>query len=1039
MCALIYQTAWLREFRLIFGASTAASAAVLGIFMGGLGLGGLLIGKRVDQNAQPLRLYGHLELLIALSTALTPFLVWVIRQLYIVFGGSTTLGLTGGTLVRLLFSALVLSVPTFLMGGTLPAAARAVETEGDQNRRNLALLYGMNTLGAVTGTVLSTFYMLEIYGNRATLWTACLVNMAIALAALKLAPGMIVENVDSETEPVQSEAGDDLASGSATRQGVPAMFILAAAGLVGFAFLLMEIVWYRMLGPLLGGSTFTFGLILAVALLGIGLGGAIYSVFGGNRTPTISGFALTCVLEAVCIAIPYALGDRLALLTILLRPLGSIGFSGHLLGWSIITVITIFPAALVAGIQFPLLIALLGKGKKDIGQQVGLAYAWNTVGAIIGSLAGGFGLLPLLSSIGTWKLIVFLLVGQGGIALALSFRESGNLIRLIPSSMAAVLAVLLVLTAGPTTAWRHSPIGAGRADLPGGTMQSLTNWLQYRRRAIYWEAEGVESSVALSIADGFAFVVNGKTDGHVRADAGTQILSGLLGAMVHPHPKKSLVVGLGTGCTAGWLATVPTMERVDVIELEPAILEVARACAPVNMNAMDNPKVKIHIGDAREVMITTPESYDLIFSEPSNPYRAGISSLFTRECYLGVAQRLNENGIFMQWVQGYEVDSKTIRTTYATLASVFPTVETWQTQDGDLLLFASKKPIVYDLPAIRTRIKEEPYKTSLMQVWRVTSVEGLFSHYLANARFAQAVAAAVGPNLNTDDRNNLEFGFARNVGSQDNFRMIDLIHTATRRKECFPLVTGGELNWKLVEDMHMTRLTNENKPPESLPSHTPEQKIRLLAQSHYVKQEFKEALAMWRLQPRYPQDLTELTMLAECLADAGDEGAFEYLNLLKQLQPVEAQAILARLRWRQGRLDEATAALESVFQVYHSNPWPSLWLMTRTVGVAESVAKSDPGKQFARRLYTALKTPFCAYLINETRLSAQLEIARYVEDKALLVETFTAYEPNFPWQASYLVERYQLYRELNHPLAAQAEHDIHQFLRYEASPFDEGL
>lgn len=269
--------------------------------------------------------------------------------------------------------------------------------------------------------------------------------------------------------------------------------------------------------------------------------------------------------------------------------------------------------------------------------------------------------------------------------------------------------------------------------------------------------------------------------------------------------------------------------------------------------------------------------------------------------------------------------------------------------------------------------------------------------------------------------------------------MIDLIHTATRRKECFPLVTGGELDWKLVEDMHMTRLTNENKPPESLPSHTPEQKIRLLAQSHYVKQEFKEALAMWRLQPRYPQDLTELTMLAECLADAGDEGAFEYLNLLKQLQPVEAQAILARLRWRQGRLDEATAALESVFQVYHSNPWPSLWLMTRTVGVAESVAKSDPGKQFARRLYTALKTPFCAYLINETRLSAQLEIARYVEDKALLVETFTAYEPNFPWQASYLVERYQLYRELNHPLAAQAEHDIHQFLRYEASPFDEGL
>ncbi len=184
LTALIYQVAWMRELRLVFGFSTAASAAVVAIFMGGLGVGSWLLGRRADQAARPLAFYGKLELAIAASAAISPLLLWLVRAGYIASGGSARLGLAGGTILRLLFSALVLAVPTILMGGTLPAAARAAETEEDRGRRLLALLYGANTLGAVAGALLSTFTLLEALGTRGTLWAGCAVNALVGLAAL---------------------------------------------------------------------------------------------------------------------------------------------------------------------------------------------------------------------------------------------------------------------------------------------------------------------------------------------------------------------------------------------------------------------------------------------------------------------------------------------------------------------------------------------------------------------------------------------------------------------------------------------------------------------------------------------------------------------------------------------------------------------------------------------------------------------------------------------------------------------------------------
>src|SRR5712691_11377828 len=407
-CALIYQTVWLRQFRLIFGASTAASAAVLAIFMGGLGLGGIYIGRRADRTRNPLALYGFLELGVAVFTALTPILFWLVRHLYLAMGGSFVLGQFLATVIRLLLSVVVVAFPTELMGGTLPAASRAVEHSGDPERLGVSILYAMNTLGAVFGTIFSTFYLLENFGNLKTLIAAALLNTLIGLIAIAYSSRIPSPGAQPALSGAEGRHPLPVGEGRGEGRAAPPRLVYTAAAIVGFAFFLMELVWYRLLAPLLGVTTYTFGLILAVALLGIGSGSFFYALLRRARA-TVGVFAILCAIEALTMAIPFALGDRVASLALLLRPLGTFGFSGFVLGWSLVAAITIFLPAFIAGAQFPLLISLLGEGGEDVGRHVGATYLWNTVGAITGAIVGGFGALPLLTAPGVWRAVVVIL------------------------------------------------------------------------------------------------------------------------------------------------------------------------------------------------------------------------------------------------------------------------------------------------------------------------------------------------------------------------------------------------------------------------------------------------------------------------------------------------------------------------------------------------------------------------------------------------------------------------------------------------------
>jgi hypothetical protein len=506
-----------------------------------------------------------------------------------------------------------------------------------------------------------------------------------------------------------------------------------------------------------------------------------------------------------------------------------------------------------------------------------------------------------------------------------------------------------------------------------------------------------------------------------------------------------MIIGLGTGSTAGWLGVVPGMEHVDVVELEPAILEVARMCAAGNQNVMSNPKVRTTIGDAREALLTTPNRYDLIFSEPSNPYRAGIASLYTQDFYRACAKRLNSGGLFIQWLQAYEVDGQTVRTVYASLASVFPWIETWRTQSGDMLLMASAEPIRFDVPMMRERMKQEPFRSGFAKIWRVIDLEGVFARHMANSDFANSVTKAERGRVNTDDQNIVEFSFARSVGRPSNFGSASVHSLAEARGESRPVVTGGDLDWDAVEDRRVTSYLAEGDDPPMSPQRPREpdalkhRRFRVASMAHLIRGNSAIALEQWKKQPRPPSDLTERLFLAGAYADQGSDEAIPHLEYLRPYQPTESDALMAHLRTKQRRYVEAVEALESTFAGYHRDPWPQLTLMRQMHTIANDLSRADPTGNAGKRFYVLLDKPFALDLLNDLRMKTLVQVAAHIDTVTgtrLTADAVNRFEPHVPWDLPFLTIRRNAYMNANHPLTMLAATELDDFVANEPFPFD---
>jgi spermidine synthase len=580
------------------------------------------------------------------------------------------------------------------------------------------------------------------------------------------------------------------------------------------------------------------------------------------------------------------------------------------------------------------------------------------------------------------------------------------------------------------------PIGAGR--VPVATLTSPNKWLSWtraRQRAIVWEGDGVESSVALARdQDGFAFIVNGKPDGSAIADAGTQVMLGMIGPILNPAARRTLVIGLGTGSSAGWLAAIPSMERVDVVELEPLIVDVANACRAVNQDVLHNPKIHLTIGDAREWLLLTPERYDVIASEPSNPFRAGVASLFTRDYYQAADARLTPDGLFLQWVQAYEIDARTMRTVYATMASVFPHVETWQTSSGDIVLVGAKHPIVYSSAAIASRIQQEPFVTALRAAWHTTNLIGLFSHYVGGDALTRAIAASGRVELNEDDRNVVEFGFARTVGRTGATMIVEIRDVARQLGAGVPIVDGRPLDPSVLRTALVSFYAASGYAGDMPNDGEPGERARQRAlKAFYLQNNAETVKNEWQTQTTGPRDPAELAMLAVVEADAGSDAAMSLIERVRTYEPAEADAILAMLLGRQGKLDAAATALESAFRRMATDPWPLMMVKRRAVSLAEQLGRRSPA--LAQRMIAALSTPFAAGAMPDERLHAAAVLTRVAGLPQTCAGLMHALEPYSPWDPEMLTLRRDCYAATGDPLLSTAEQELQTYARLETQPF----
>jgi hypothetical protein len=463
------------------------------------------------------------------------------------------------------------------------------------------------------------------------------------------------------------------------------------------------------------------------------------------------------------------------------------------------------------------------------------------------------------------------------------------------------------------------------------------------------------------------------------------------------------------------MGAIPSVERVDVVELEPAILRVARDAAPVNEHVLDNPKVHIHLADAREYLRTTPNRYDVIFSEPSNPYRAGISSLYTVEYYRAAAQRVAPGGLFVQWMQAYEVDGWAVATVMNTLRNVFGDVEVWQTMTGDLLMMARAEHVKLDVVRLRTMLEQEPYSRAARAVWATSSAEGVLGHFVARSDLADLVVKHELGALNTDDQNFLEFAFARSVGRAQRVD-VDLGILSRRLRTSLPDAVGDVDRTRVQEERWLFQMEME-APLSPLPASYPAGKLGPVLQAFRDRQ-YAVALRLWKeLHREGTEAYLETKIVAECAAAAG-EGAD--LALVERVPGPDGDLFRALWHVRHHEEAAATEALIRAFVAARTNPWMGRRELTSAISLASTIALAE--RKHARALYDALREPFAVEASREHRLLVAAKIAALLPDPAC-VEGLRPLEPP-QWDRSLLELRVACYSRTGNPLATPAAQDL---------------
>ncbi len=725
--ALIYEVVWFQLLELVIGTSSLSLGVLLGTYMGGLCLGSLAFGRFVSDRHHPLRVYALLEVGIGIIGLLVLAIMPLVGGAYAAWAGPGTMGVA----LRAVAAAICMLPPTLLMGATLPALSRWVGMT-PRGVSWLGLFYAGNTAGAVLGSVLAGFYLLRVHDVTVATFVAVALNAGVAVVALLLSK-IFAASRQAADGPLSSGDAPQPAPAAAAREGAfERRAVYVAIGLSGFTALASEVVWTRLLSLVFGGTTYTFSLILAGILLGLGIGSSAGSALA--RSLPRPAAALGWCQAGLCAALAWAgvmLSGSLPYWpvdpSISTSPLFNFQIDSARCLW------TVLPGSLLWGASFPLALAAVARFGGDQARVVGAMYAANTFGAILGALGAGvlvawYGsqhVQQFLIAVAAASALLVLLPGFGTAA-----ADGGGAWR----SRATAALLVLVVGGGAVAAGRMVP------PVPGllvGYGRFAATWVN--QADFIYVGEGLNASVAVSrLSSG---VLNYHNAGKVQAssepqDMRLQRMLGHLTTLVPERPKSVFVIGFGAGVTAGAVSIDPAVERVTVAEIEPLVIKtVSKYFGQHNFDVVNNPKVRLRIDDGRHFLLTTDETFDAITSDPLDPWVKGAAMLYSREFFQLVRRRLNPGGVVTLFVQLYSSSEDAVKSEIATFFEAFPQgIVFGNTYNGagyDLVLLGQADPAPIDIDRIEARLarpESAPIAASLREVG-FTSAVGLLSTY----------------------------------------------------------------------------------------------------------------------------------------------------------------------------------------------------------------------------------------------------------------------------------------------------------------------
>jgi spermidine synthase len=691
---LIYEILWTRMIVKIIGGAPFAVTIILTVFMGGLGLGSYVASRTIDRIQEPLklvRIYGLLELIIGLYALAIPLLLVAFRPLQAVLYNQLFSHFMLYNFLTFVSSVIILIIPIICMGATLPILCKFYVTGLSRLGTHTGRLYGLNTVGAAAGALICGFWLLDVLGELGTLMTAVIVNVTIGLACqalyfrAKKFP-LVHVRVDLDTE--ESRPKEALYKTMPQKSSFVLNSALIIFAVSGFCAMAYEVIWTKLLGLIVGPTTYSFTIVLVTFITGLGLGSFVFGWLADRLRDPLRLLIITQIAACLfVIGTSQLLGNSQLFFSKLIYSFRDQFVLLSLLKAALLFLFMVFPT-LCLGAAFPLVGKIYTPSVSKVGRSIGFAYALNTLGAVLGSFCAGFVLLPLLGKENSLSFLISLqLLASLVIAFLLFGIKMKSIKKLAPLALSAVLGLILCVY---YPSWNQKLLSSGKynrfdyiepAIRNTGWLESLLRGkeilLRYDKGEVVYYGEGIGGfTTVIKTPDAlgnleYSMANSGKMDASSRGDMKTQTLLAHLPMLFHHSAKKVMILGLASGITAGETLLYP-IEHVDVLEINRQVVQASDFFLPWNNDVLSNPKANLIIQDARAHLQLTKQKYDVIVSEPSNPWMAGLATLFSRDFFKIVKERLRGDGVFVQWLHSYNMDWATFSLIGRTFAEIFP-------------------------------------------------------------------------------------------------------------------------------------------------------------------------------------------------------------------------------------------------------------------------------------------------------------------------------------------------------------------------------